>query len=126
MKNLRTSERYDDFARVECSGLCVVPGFLLDISLDGLKVEFNAPCEVDNEKEYEIVLRLSRFSAAPLSLTVRPAWSDFENGKTSIGFTVLHSKDSSRLEKYLGYLKEDQTSESDIKIPADDTSSLFI
>lgn len=127
MKQDRKSERFDDFARVECNELCIVNGSLTDISKDGFKAEFNAPCNVDNEKEYKVLLRLSRVNAAPLELMVRPMWSKFRDGKTKIGFLILHSKDTSRLEKYIIMLKDDQNSEDEITgIVAFDTESLFI
>lgn len=126
MKNQRTVERFDDFARVECSDLCVVNGVLTDISEAGFKAEFNAPCDIDSEKEYTVLIRLSRISAEPLELTVRPVWSDFVDGKTSIGFEVLHSKDTARLDSYITHLKNDKNSAEDTGIIADDTASLFV
>lgn len=126
MKNNRGSERFDDFARVECSELCIVSGALTDISKTGFKAEFNAPCTVDKEKEYTVRLRLSRISVEPLDLTVRPMWSEFSNGKTSIGFLILHSKDSSRLEQYVKMLKDDESSESATSALSYDSESLFI
>lgn len=126
MKRQRNSERFDDFARVVCSKLCIVSGVLTDISREGFKAEFNAPCTVDKEKEYEVQIRLSRVNADPLELIVRPMWSKFVDGKTSLGFLILHSKDSSRLEKYITLLKDDQKSVRDTGIISHDTDSLFI
>ena len=126
MKKQRISERFDDFARVVCSDLCIVSGVLSDISKEGFKAEFNAPCDVDTEKEYNVQLRLSRISVEPLDLLARPVWSKFEDGKTSIGFTILHSKDTARLEKYIKMLKDDKNSENEIGIISYDTESLFI
>lgn len=128
MKNHRNSERFDDFARVICPSLCVVSGTVTDISSSGFKAEFNAPCTVDTEKEYEIQIRLSRISTDPLELLARPMWSKFneEAGKTSIGFSILHSKDSSRLNSYIKILQDDKSSESSDGIVTIDTDSLFI
>ena len=126
MKNQRMAERFDDFARIECPELCIVSGVLTDISKTGFKAEFNAPCEVDTEKEYTVQIRLSRIAAEKLELLVRPIWTKFNDGKTEIGFSILHSKDSTRLEQYITLLTEDKTSESESVIPSYDTSSLFI
>ena len=57
MRNQRNSERFEDFARVICDELCIVSGVLIDISKDGFKAEFNAPCTVDSEKEYLVQIR---------------------------------------------------------------------
>ena len=126
MKNNRTSERFDDFARVICDELCIVSGVLTDISNNGFRAEFNAPCTIDNEKEYCIQIRLSRINVEPLELMVQPMWSDFSDGKTSIGFSILHSKDSARLEKYISMLKDDQTSQDETSIVSYNNESLFI
>ena len=126
MKNHRNAERFDDFARVVCDELCIVSGSLTDISESGFKVEFNAPCTIDEEKEYEIQLRLSRVNAEPLTLLARPMWSKFVDGKTSIGFSILHSKDSARLDQYIKMLKDDKASEDAIGVTSFDSESLFI
>ncbi len=126
MKKQRLAERFEDFARVECSELCIVNGALTDISESGFKAEFNAPCDIDNEKEYTVLIRLSRVSGEPLELTVRPIWSHFDDGKTSIGFSILHSKDSARLDQYIRMLKDDKSSQENNGVVSFDTDSLFI
>lgn len=126
MKNHRVAERFDDFARVVCDQLCIVSGVLTDISKSGFKAEFNAPCTIDSEKEYEIQLRLSRVSVEPLELLAQPMWSKFVDGKTSIGFSILHSKDSARLEQYIKMLKDDKTDENETGVVSFDSESLFI
>ena len=126
MKNNRGAERFDDFARIVCPELCIVNGVLTDISKSGFKAEFNAPCEADTEKEYTVQLRLSKISAEPLELTVRPMWSRMNDGKTSVGFSILHSRDSSRLDQYIKMLKDDKFSENNSGIISYDTDSLFI
>ncbi len=128
MKNQRGSERFDDFARVVCPSLCIVSGSLTDISDTGFKAEFSAPCTVDTEKEYEIQLRLSRISSEVLELLAQPVWSDFNEseGKTSIGFSILHSKDSARLNSYIKMLKADKSDEKNGGLISIDTDSLFI
>lgn len=126
MRKNRASERFRDFARIICNELCIVNGVLSDISKDGFKAEFNAPCDIDKEKEYNVQLRLSRINVEPLDLLARPMWATFKDGKTTIGFSILHSKDTSRLEKYISMLKEDKKSENETSIISYDTESLFI
>lgn len=126
MKNHRISERFDDFARVVCPTLCIVNGVLTDISKDGFKAEFNAPCDVDVEKEYEVQVRLSRINAEPLELLARPMWNRFRDGKTSIGFLILHSKDTARLDKYIKMLKDEKNFDDERGGLSLDTDSLFI
>lgn len=127
MKKQRISERFDDFARIICDQICVMNGRLLDISNEGLKAEFNAPCDIDNEKEYEISIRLSRINTSPFEMIVRPMWSEFADGKTTVGFSILPSKDSARLENYIQKLKDDKNSEENYKnINLSDPDSLFI
>ncbi|MBQ9207213.1 MAG: hypothetical protein IJ158_10960 [Treponema sp.] len=126
MKKQRLSERYDDFARIECPEICIVSGSLTDISESGFKAEFNAPCEVDTEREYMVLLRLSRISTEPLELTVQPVWQKVTDGKTSIGFSILHSKDSVRLDQYIKMRKDDKSSADSNGIITFDTESLFI
>jgi len=126
MKNQRKSERFNDFAGISCPELCVVSGVLTDISRVGFKAEFNAPCEIDAEKEYTVHIRLSRKNSELLELTVQPAWSNFLDGKTFIGFSILPSKDSSRFEDYVDLLEDDISSANDDGIIPNDNSSLFI
>ena len=126
MKVHRISERFDDFAKVVCADLCIVNGVLLDISKEGFKAEFNAPCNVDFEKEYQVQLRLSRITAEPLDLIVRPVWSKFNDGKTELGVNILHSKDTSRLEKYIKMLKDEENDQNDTGLVSYDSDSLFI
>ena len=126
MKKDRKSERFDDFARIVCDKLCIVSGILTDISETGFKTEFNAPCNVDSEKEYNVQLRLSRVNAEPLELLVRPVWSKFSDGKTKIGFSILHSKDSARFENYVKMLKDDKNAANEASIVSFDNDSLFI
>lgn len=126
MKNHRNSERFCDFARIDCDKLCVMSGVLTDISINGIRAEFNAPCDVDPDKEYEISLRMSRISAPPFELLVRPMWSDFSGGKTAIGFSLLPSKDSARLGSYIEKLRSDSSSDSYSDVISGDSDSLFI
>lgn len=122
----RKSERFADFGRVECSDLCIVSGVLVDISASGCKVCFSAPADVDLEKEYEISLRLPRTHSEQLLLMVVPVWSKNVDGKTLVGFSIIHSKDSARLDSYIKMLKEDKRELSDELVEQEDTSLLFV
>lgn len=126
MKNLRKAERFEDFGRVENSEICVVSGILEDISESGIKVSYSVPPKIDLDKEYQVVVRLSRVADEPLTLIVKPAriFND-ENGNISVGFSILHSKDSSRLAEYLSNLKNDSAL-SDSQISKSNEDSLFI
>ncbi len=126
MVNNRNAERFEDFARIECRELCIVNGRITDISESGFKAEFNAPCNVDSEREYNVILRLSRIGGSPIELRVTPAWSNFDGEKTSIGFSILQSKETARLDDYIKILKADQNPESEDTLSPADSESLFI
>lgn len=126
MKNLRKAERYDDFGRVECREMCLISGVLLDISRSGLGVSFSIPPVIDMEKEYEVSVRLSRVSDESLVLTVKPVRIYELDSKTIAGFSILHSKDTAKLDSYLKLLKEDLKTENDRLVPQTDDDSLFI
>lgn len=126
MRNLRKAERFEDFGRVENPEICVVSGILEDISENGIKASYSVPPSVDLDKEYQVAVRLSRVVDEPLTLIVKPARVfDDDSGNVSVGFSILHSKDSSRLEEYLSKLKEDSAN-SNSQISAQDNNSLFI
>ncbi|MBQ0052499.1 MAG: PilZ domain-containing protein [Treponema sp.] len=126
MKKLRKSERFEDFGRVESDELCLVNGVLEDISATGLKVSYSIPPTVDMEKEYEIKLRLSRVAEDALVLMVKPMRVEQEEDQTSVGFLLLHSKDSARPESYVNLLKEEAQSTNEKIAPQVDETSLFI
>lgn len=127
MKNLRKAERFADFGRVKNSEICVVSGVLKDISANGIKVSYSVPPSIDMDKEYEVDVRLSRGTDEPLNLIVKPVrvFAGSE-GETCVGFSILHSKDSSRLEEYLSKLKKDSSLSDGSEFQKSDSSSLFI
>ncbi|MBP5284299.1 MAG: PilZ domain-containing protein [Treponema sp.] len=102
----RTLQRFQDFGRVNCSELCAVSGVLEDISLRGCRVHFDAIIAFDCENDYELNVRLSRDNLEPLELLCHPQWCKCVNGMTDIGFEILRSKDSSRLENYIKLISE--------------------
>lgn len=127
MKDLRKAERFADFGRVENSEICVVSGVLEDISASGIKVGYSVPPSIDMDKEYEVEIRLSRGADEPLKLIVKPA-RIFKGGEdeTYVGFSILHSKDSARLEEYLAKLKKDSAPEENPSSEKIAVNSLFI
>ncbi len=119
----RTTERFQDFGRVDCQELCLASGILEDISLKGCKVTFNMPVSFDPDNEYEITVRLSRENLETLELLCKPQWSRTVDGTTEIGFAFLHSKDTTRLESYIKILSHDR----DLTQPIiEDTSCQFV
>lgn len=125
MKEMRKAERYEDFGRVESDELCIVSGVLDDISLTGCKVSYTVPPTIDMEKEYEIKVRLSRNNSESLNLLVLPAWIKSDEDKTSVGFSILQSKDSAKLVSYINLLKNDAESIEEM-IQYEDNSELFV
>ncbi len=128
MKNLRKAERFADFGRIENSEICIVSGVLEDISTSGIKVSYSVPPSIDMDKEYEVSVRLSRVADAPLKLIVKPVriCNDNDSGKTYVGFSILHSKDSARLCDYLSLLKKDSAPEENPSSEKVAVNSLFI
>lgn len=122
-KNLRKSIRYEDFGRAECDEICPMPGILDDISATGCKIHYDAPISLNMENDYEIRIRLSRFSAEPMVLMCHPQWQDeAKDGTSSIGFEFLHSLDTARLEQYIQQLSDEKaSSEIDSILPQEDS-----
>jgi len=119
----RQDTRYPDFGRVECDEISIVSGILRDISLNGCKVHFDVPVSFDPDNEYDIRVRLSRENLEPLELVCHPQWMNTMNGATDIGFEIMHSKDSKRLENYIKLLSKDSDSSTEI---IEDTSCQFV
>ncbi len=98
---LRTQERYEDFGRVECPSICLVNGVLNDISKSGCKVHFDAPITLDLENDYEVRVRLSHSSQSPLVLMCHPQWVKENANTADVGFSILRSPDTARLNDYV-------------------------
>lgn len=112
-QNNRKSVRFEDFGRVECPEICPVAGFLDDISLNGCKIHFDMPVSLNMEDDYELKIRLSRFSTEIFTFFAHPQWErQNDGGSSEIGFLLLHSPDTSKLETYINELKkESETSD---------------
>lgn len=120
MAELRKHERYEDFGRVECPQLCFVHGVLDNISKTGCKVHFDAPVSVSLEGDYELQVRLSRDSQELVTLVCRPRWIQDDNGTTSIGFEILRSPSTARLDAYIIQLAQDCAESDDDVLPAEE------
>ncbi len=128
MRDLRKNVRFEDFGRVDCPGICMISGVLNDISSCGLKVTFNVPLSIDMEKDYDIIVKLSKFNESPMRLTGAPAWTYAQKNSTQVGFAILYSKDSGRLENYILKLAQDTSDEynfSDL-IPSNDEACIVL
>ena len=65
------------------------------------------------DDDYEIQLRLARSAQEPLLLVCQPQWVEADNGSTSIGFAILRSPDTARLEAYIAMLDTEATDSND-------------
>ena len=128
MKDLRKNVRFEDFGRVDCPNMCLISGTLNDISLSGLKVTFSVPLSIDMERDYNITVKFSKFNEAPMNLMGTPAWSYEQSDSTQVGFAILYSKDSDRLEEYISKLEKDRSDSYDFSnlIPAADSDCLVL
>ncbi|MBO5100427.1 MAG: PilZ domain-containing protein [Treponema sp.] len=124
--NLRKNIRFEDFGKVECSEICLVAGVLDDISVSGCKVHFDAPVTINMEDDYELKIRLSRINLDPFILLCHPQWQKEDNGTTEVGFSILHSLDTSRLESYIEQLHTEKESLNNDLIMVEDDTCLFV
>lgn len=124
--NLRKNARFDDFGRISCGDLCPVSGVLDDISMDGCKVHFDAPVTLSLENDYELRVRLSRFPTEELVLMCHPEWSRQNDTATEIGFSILRSPDTARLESYITQLRQEQQEMASDGLPQEEDQCLFV
>lgn len=110
---VRRHTRYSDFGKVECPAICLVHGVLDDISKSGCKVHFDAPISISLEKDYEIRFRLSHSAQEPMLLVCHPQWIKENKGSASVGFAILRSPDTAKLESYIMLLHSDLTEDVD-------------
>ncbi len=123
---LRRNIRFEDFGRIDCEDLGPVNGILEDISMEGCKVHFDVPVSVNLENDYELRVRLSRFPTEELVLMAHPEWAKESDGATDIGFSILRSPDTARLEKYVRQLYEEQADIDSDGLPQDEDTCLFV
>lgn len=123
---LRKNTRFEDFGRIECEDLCPVHGVLDDISMEGCKTHFDAPVTLSFDNDYELCVRLSRFPAEALVLMCHPEWSREKDGTTEIGFSILRSPDTARLESYITQLHQEQQEIASDGLPQEEDQCLFV
>ena len=126
VSELRKNARFEDFGRVECPEICVVSGILDDISLDGCKVHFDAPINLSLEDDYELRVRFSRFPQDILVLMAHPQWTKEDGNMTSIGFAILRSPDTAKLDSYISQLKEEEARPVDADMLPEESTCLFV
>lgn len=124
--DLRKDTRFEDFGRIECDGLSPVSGILDDISLNGCKVHYDVPVSVNLESDYELHVRLSRDPSEEIILISHPEWVRKTDSTTLIGFSILRSPDSARLDEYVSQLNAEQKEISDDVVPQEEDSCLFV
>ena len=98
----RKNVRFLDVGRVEAPELCMFPGILEDISMNGSKIRF--PLNIDVELNRDINLSISpsnRGTAQPLHLIAHPRWVQKEKNLTQIGFKFLRSPGTHQLNSYI-------------------------
>lgn|SRR5574344_248042 len=97
----RKDVRYTDIGRVDCAELCVLPGVLDDISLQGCKIHYDTSVSVNMDNDYEVHIRPSRSVLEPIVLLCHPQWVRDIGSTTEIGFKVLRSPDTAKLTSYI-------------------------
>lgn len=123
---LRKNARFEHFGHVACDGLCPVVGVLDDISISGCRMHFDAPVTLSFETDYEVRVRLSRFPTEALSLICHPVWMREDGGTTIIGFFVLRSPDTVRLESFVAQLRQEKQEIDDDGLPQAEEQCLFV
>jgi len=124
--DLRKDTRFEDFGRIECDELSPVSGILDDISLNGCKIHYDVPVSVNLENDYELHVRLSRDPSEEIILISHPEWVRKTDSTTLIGFSILRSPDSARLDEYVSQLHAEQKEISDDVVPQEEDSCLFV
>ncbi len=123
---LRKNARFEHFGHVACDDLSPVVGVLDDISINGCRVHFDVPVTLSFEADYEVRLRLSRFPTEELSLICHPVWSREDDGTTTIGFFILRSPDTVRLESFVAQLRQEKQEIDDDGLPQEGERCLFV
>jgi hypothetical protein len=123
----RKLPRFADFGRVSAPGLCIFPGVLDNISLEGCRVRFPAEVKPDSDSDYTVQILPSRkMSGGPLTLICHPMWKTVKGGTTCIGFMILRSPDTVRLADYIDDLDREAELDEDIENRIKDTECQFI
>ena len=100
----RKERRFAESGKVFIPGLCLLPGFLLDISAGGCRIRFPSSIEIDDASDYKASFALgNKIANVPFILVLQPRWESKQSTGTEIGFEVLHVPETKRLASYIEY-----------------------
>ncbi|OJF76656.1 MAG: hypothetical protein BKP49_05705 [Treponema sp. CETP13] len=112
LKEIRKNTRFETIGRVSAQSLCLFPGIILNISLEGCRVRFPAIVNPDIDKDYELTVSFSEKDAPDgLILLGHIKWLETTEESTEIGVNFLHSPSSKPFADFINKLQlEDQES----------------
>jgi len=103
----RINTRFKEIGHFLAAELCMLPGIIDDVSLEGCKVHYQFPVTVDLTAEYDAQLSPSQNPAEnPLHLKCAPQWVKDSEDKTEIGFKILYSPDGNKLQDFISHLEQ--------------------
>ncbi|MCR4733587.1 MAG: hypothetical protein K5829_01085 [Treponema sp.] len=106
MEENRQNTRYKEIGRFLAAKLCLLPGIIDDVSIEGCKVHYQFPVDVEVDSEYEAQLSPSQNpSDVPLKLICKTQWVQKTDEMTYIGFKILYSPDGKRLSDFIQHLQ---------------------
>lgn len=106
-KENRSNVRYKEIGHFLAPDLCMLPGIIDDVSLEGCKVHYQFPVTVELSNEYDCQLSPSQNpSENPLHLKCVPQWVKDTGDKTEIGFKIMYSPDGNKLSDFIDQLKQ--------------------
>lgn len=107
MEENRTNTRYKEIGHFLAPALCMLPGIIDDVSLNGCKIHYQFPVTIETNTEVEAQLSPSQNpSENPLKLICKCQWVKEENGKTYAGFQILYSPDGKKLQDFIEHLEK--------------------
>ena len=106
MEENRQNTRYKEIGHFLAQKLCLLPGVLDDVSLEGCKIHYQFPVDVEVDSEYEAQLSPSQYPAElPLKLICKTQWVKKSDEMTYIGFKILYSPDRKCLADFIQQLQ---------------------
>jgi len=101
----RKHPRFPDESTVELGGTLDMSGKLIDLSVTGVRVKFDAKQKLRDDREYAIrILPGKAPDLQPFSLTVKLVWSDTRGHFTEAGFTIVSSPAREEFMHYLDFI----------------------
>jgi hypothetical protein len=105
VENRRKHQRFPDDSTVELGGSLDQRGKLVDLSVTGVRVVFDAKQKLKGEKEYALKIRPGKApDLRPFSLIVKLVWSDTRDHCTEAGFAVVSSPTGDEFQHYLDFI----------------------